>query len=119
MKKVIFTITIITVFVISIWAQSAIVVTPNELMRAYQQNSLRADEQFKGKILQVTGRITAFDRSLDGRPVVILNNGINVNFIRSEENKVLNLSRGQTVTIRGTCGGLLFFVMINNSVIVP
>jgi hypothetical protein len=79
------------------------------LVREYATNELRADSQFLGNQLRVSGAIAAIERNAEGRPFVRLtgvnNDSVMVFFSPSETNRVINLNRGQTINIIGRCVG--------------
>jgi hypothetical protein len=53
--------------------EPAIAVTSKELAKAYEENEIAADQQYKGKRLAVTGTVTGIDSDLMNKPVVHLN----------------------------------------------
>lgn len=81
------------------------------LYQDYEDNPINADKQYKGKILKLTGEVSTIDREIDQRTYVTFDVGflknIRITFKRDQENKVAELSKGQTITIKGKCTGTL------------
>jgi hypothetical protein len=50
----------------------ALTVTPEQLITAYRQNKLAADELYRGKKIAISGFVEAVDAGLGGQPVVRL-----------------------------------------------
>ena len=85
---------------------------------------MRADNQYKGETLIVTGSILNIKQEYSGEYYIELtgdglNRNIRVYFQNSEIYKLSNLSRGQRITIGGICYGTngLLDVYIRNSII--
>jgi hypothetical protein len=94
------------------------------LYREYRTNVMRADNQYKGKNLIVTGRILNIKQEPSGEYYLELTGdgiyrNIRVYFRRSEVYKLADLLIGQRITIIGTCDGTngLLDVYIRNSII--
>lgn len=85
-------------------------ITASELYRAYEANEVSADEQYKGKRMAITGTIGMIGKDVLDNPYVSFRidylQGVNCYF-SDENNKIISqLSKGQKVTIIGTCSGL-------------
>lgn len=96
--------------------KKAIIVSDGELSRAFSENEISADEKYKGKLVEVTGRIDDFGKSSYGDIQYILHGssyggGIQcvLGEINNKEHKerYINLKNGQIVTIRGYVQGLI------------
>lgn len=86
----------------------------NVLYQDYQDNAIGADAKYKGKILQLTGLVDDINREIAGNPYITFRIGdqysfknIRITFKKSEEEKISRLAKGQSVTIKGKCTGLL------------
>lgn len=84
------------------------------LHQEYMDNPIAADAKYKGKILQLTGKVENIDREIAGNTYITFNIGgqyslenVRITFKKSEETKVAQLKKGQTVTIKGKCTGTL------------
>ena len=100
-------------------ASEAISVTSIDLYNAYEENALRADNNYKGKFLRVTGTVKGIDQDLlTKKPYVKLvttwkgSSGseyeadyVYVHFKDSEQNKIADLDIGKDITIVGQCEG--------------
>lgn len=81
------------------------------LHQEYMDNPISADAKYKGKILKLTGPVNNIDREIAGNTYITFEIGflenVRITFKKSEEGKVAQLSKGQTVTIKGRCTGTL------------
>lgn len=96
--------------------KKAIIVSDGELSKAFSENEISADEKYKGKLVEVTGRIDDFGKSSYGDIQYILHGssfggGIQcvLGEINNKEHKerYIDLKNGQVVTIRGYVQGLI------------
>ena len=91
----------------------AIEVDKKVLFNDYMANPISADAEYKDKVLKITGVISSIDREIAQQPYINFNmdtygfETIRMTFNREEEEKVTQLSKGETVTIIGTCNGTL------------
>lgn len=91
-----------------------------KLHKDYMDNPIAADEKYKGKILELTGKVYNIDREIAGNPYITFNIGgeysfqdVRITFKKSEEEKVTKLKKGQKVTIRGECRGTLLSTTVS------
>jgi len=82
------------------------------LWRAYQANEVAADDDFKGKLLEVTGEVAKIDKDFMDDIVVNLRSGnqfmaTHAYVEDSEKSAAKHLSKGDTVTLRCTGGGMI------------
>lgn len=88
-------------------------VTAKQLMDDYDNNELKADEKYKGKLLTVTGKVSEVRKSW-GNTIVDIGTGavfewdINCYMSKDQTDRAAQLDKGDTVTITGTCDGLSF-----------
>jgi len=90
----------------------ATIVDYHKLYNDYEANAIKADATYRGKLLQLTGPVDKIDREVMGQPYVTFAideyfKDVRITFRSSEESKVAALSKGQTITIIGTCQGTL------------
>lgn len=81
-------------------------ITSRELAQAYENNEMRAKQQFDGKVLKVTGRVQGVDTDLTDDPILRLdgvNEFLNVqaSFTKDDADKMAALNKGDKVTV--TC----------------
>ena len=91
-----------------------------KLHQEYMDNPIAADAKYKGKILELTGKVDNIDREIAGNPYITFNIGgeysfdnVRITFKKSEEEKVTKLKKGQEITIRGECRGTLLSTTIS------
>jgi hypothetical protein len=80
-------------------------VTANELFQQYDDNEVATDIRLKGKIVEVTGRVQSINKNfLDHVYVSLVTRNqfmsANMHVVKSEEQKMADLRKGQTVTFR-------------------
>jgi hypothetical protein len=89
----------------------AIEITAKDLFAAYNENEVAADNQYKRKTLKITGTVANIGTDILDKAYITLETGellysVQCYFANSEEEaKVANLSKGDTVTLIGTCDG--------------
>lgn len=83
--------------------------TPMELAQAYEDNTVAADQRFKGVRYQVTGRVASIDTDVFGKPYLTLRGGVNefmepqFSFDKAGAASLASLHKGDSVTM--TCTG--------------
>jgi hypothetical protein len=77
--------------------------TAADLSVAYKNNAIRADGLYKGKQLQITGTIYIINTDYEGTYIRVADNYLTVHFRSSENAKIGNLSKGQSITFVATC----------------
>ncbi len=81
------------------------------LWQDYQDNAIGADAKYKDKMLKLTGEVEDINREIAGNPYVTFKVGtlqnVRLTFKKSEEEKISQLSKGQIITVKGKCSGLL------------
>ena len=98
-------------------APSGISVTAQELCSAYQDDEAAADEQYKDKILEVTGIVESVGRDREDNPYVVLtgggmSEGVRCWFSARDIDQVLDLRITREATIRGKCHGYALFTVL-------
>lgn len=89
----------------------AISVKAADLYEAFSNNEVAANKKYKGKILDVTGKVGSINSSF-GSFTVSLDadewgiTSIECSFKKVHEDDLAKLNKGDKVTIRGTCDGL-------------
>lgn len=83
-----------------------IAVTANELVKAYKDNEIAANDKFKGKDLLVSAKIDSIDASLGDKPVLILASGLDfgmsnpqADLAESDQAKAKDLKKGQQIKL--------------------
>ena len=79
------------------------------LYKDYDANPINADKKYKDKKLILTGTIANIDRDIGQNPYIIFDideygaEQIKMSF--NDDDTVAKLKKGQTVTVKGNCGG--------------
>lgn len=82
-----------------------------ELARAYDANTVAADQKFKGQTFKVTGTIADINTDIMGNPYVTMRGGVNqflepqFAFDKDSANQLAELSKGMKVTLMCTGKG--------------
>jgi hypothetical protein len=97
-----------------------------KLLSEYHDNEVRADGQFKGKVIRTAGTVGDVKKDILGAIYVTVGTGkmfeipVVQCFVRKgEEQRAAALSKGDNVTVRGRVGGLLMNVLVKDCEIVP
>jgi hypothetical protein len=105
--------------------EQAIRVSALELISAYKDNEVAADERYKGGVLEVSGMTDSIGKDiLDTMHVVLKGGGefefrgVQCSFDDKHKGSLANLSKGQFITIRGKCEGLMGNVQLRECEIV-
>ena len=72
-----------------------------QLFAEYEANEPAASEKYKGKVIIVTGVISKIYRAFLYTPYVDLEAGVRCHFSDTEDQVMLTLSEGQTVSMKG------------------
>ena len=100
----------------------ALQVSAKDLLEAYSANEVKADSQYKGKLLTITGQVTSIDVMFGQTSVTvgtgeIFEFGISCYTQDSETDKVANLNKGDAVTVTGICDGKSLSVSMRKCII--
>lgn len=93
--------------------ESAIKVSAVTLSEEYDANKILADQKYKGNLVEITGVINNIGKDILDTPYVSFNGkqyslfGVQCMFSKKLEGKLANLSKGQTITVRGKVSGEL------------
>lgn len=84
--------------------EEVIVVSSKELAKAYESNEVAADKQYKGKTLEVTGKISSIGSSIGDKAVVSLDGSNGFNNASATGDDAFNeyaatLGKGQNITL--------------------
>ena len=96
-----------------------------KLFEEYRANELKADTQYKGKTLSVTGQIQSIIKDSNNqyyaelKGATVATRYVQVYFKASELSKLANLTVGQRITIVGICDGIPVYLnpVIRDSII--
>lgn len=91
------------------------------LFRRYSENEVSADLMYKGKLLQVSGVVDSIGKDIIGSSYVTLKTstyGANVQcfFENDKLSALASLSKGMTLTVKGTCSGKMMNVLLKKCV---
>ena len=104
--------------------QRAIETTATELISAYAENEVAANNMYEDKYLYITGTIDSIGTDITDTMYITLTNGdewsierVQCFFDDEYANEVAALRKGDTVEIYGTCDGYMMNVMIEDCVL--
>ena len=98
--------------------KNLLVVSAEELFRAYEENELKADAAYKDKLFAVQGTVHSVGRDILGTPYVALRAGgqaiflVQCMFAAKDEARLAQITQGQTLTIAGKGGGKMGNVLL-------
>ncbi len=92
-------------------------ISASDLFAEYQNNSVAADQKYKGKKLKVTGTINDIGKDIADDTYITIETGemfyeIQCYFLDSELDDVAGLKKGDSVTLIGTCDGMSINVIL-------
>lgn len=91
---------------------SAVPVDAHILFKDYENNEVRADQRYKGKLIRFSGQIGAIGKDFTDKAYIELNMGnYGGDFIYCSFNdlsKIASLNKGETIAIEGICTGKIF-----------
>jgi hypothetical protein len=93
-------------------------VAARDLVAAYNDNAIAAEQRFGKQIVLVTGRVAKIDRDILGDPYVLLADageawGVQCMFAAADELAALKV--GQVVAVLGVCDGKLLNLFVRNA----
>lgn len=90
-----------------------------DLYSAYEANQVAADQQYKGRLLKVTGVVSSIGKDILGSPYIVLGSGdewevwgVQCTFPSRYESRIAKLEKGQQVTVTGKCTGYFLNVLL-------
>jgi tRNA_anti-like len=96
-----------------------LVVTQAQLLSAYADDELSADEQYRGRVLAVSGHVVGLGRDTNDSAFVTLDPGdppaafsVQCLFDKRGAGVVAGLKKGQRVTLVGRCDGKFGNIML-------
>lgn len=86
-----------------------LVISAVKLCEDYEANELKADEKYKGKIAEVTGEVENISKVFEKTSITLkgkdLLYSVNCGFKSENEEEVININKGQKITIIGYIDG--------------
>lgn len=96
-----------------------IAISAGELISAYGENGVSADQKYKGKLLEVTGVVDSIDKDILDEAYVTLGTGedfelisVQCYFDEKDLDSIMSLKKGDVVTIIGKCDGDLINIAL-------
>ncbi len=90
--------------------ENLVSITAPDLLQSYHANEVAADQRFKGKTILVTGIVESINKDfMDDIYIVLQGDGyfMNVHCSFENENVAANLSKGEQITLKGKCEGMI------------
>jgi hypothetical protein len=102
-------------------APAAIKVSAADLMQAYVDNKVKADDTYKDKAVEVTGVVSEVGKDFMNSPYVALKTKemiytVQVYFTDEDNKKLGDLKKGQSIKVTGNCTGAMGNVMVKEAV---
>jgi hypothetical protein len=86
-----------------------LVISAVKLCEDYEANELKADEKYKGKVAEVTGEVEDISKVFEKTSITLkgidLLYNVNCGFKSENEEEVVNINKGQKITIIGYIDG--------------
>jgi 3-oxoacyl-ACP reductase-like protein len=101
--------------------EPVIAIKASALWAAYEANEVKADDTFKDKKLEVSGKIETIGKDILGDPYITLGTGqefsiggVQAVFDRDASKQLAALNKGQAVKVRCVCDGRLGNVLLKD-----
>lgn len=99
--------------------EPVLTVSASELLAAFEENELKANQTYKNKYIAVQGAVGSIGEDIVGSPYVTLKTGnvilsVQCMLNKSGLSKAANLEKGQQIVIVGNCDGKFGNVLIKN-----
>lgn len=103
--------------------QPPIEIPVNDLVRAYTNNEVAADEKYKGRTLKVTGNIDTIGKDIVDSPYVTFESvsiipTVQCMFGSKDIKELAGVRKGQRLTVKGRCDGKFGNVILRECQIV-
>lgn len=86
----------------------AIAVTATELYNCFIKDSVKANEQYTNKIVQVSGEVSQVSMNQQLQQVVLLKTAVDEAFVNCTlEGKKVSAKAGDRITLKGICSGYI------------
>lgn len=103
-------------------APQAVEVKAVDIITAYEENEVAADDQYKDQLLKITGVVKSVGTDVADRAYVMLADerneyallGVQCYFDEENKDSLADLKEGDTVTISGTCEGKVVSVSVKH-----
>ena len=95
-------------------------VNSKTLYKDYSNNEIAADDKYKGKIIQVNGTIRDIGNDImDDAYVTLIGDEFfgDIQCYFNDKSNVVDLKKGQRITVVGYCDGLFMNVLLKNCIL--
>ena len=100
-------------------------ITPGDLLNAYEANQVAADELYKDQNLRLTGVVLEIGNDSSNRAYITFESSDTYNITTvqcyfsdsAQIEKLSSLTKGDTITVLGVCGGKFANVFLNDCII--
>ncbi len=95
-------------------------VNSKTLYKDYSNNEIAADDKYKGKIIQVNGTIRDIGNDImDDAYVTLIGDEFfgDIQCYFNDKSNVVDLKKGQRITVVGYCDGLFINVLLKNCIL--
>ena len=100
--------------------QPVLSVNSKTLYKDYTNNEIAADDKYKGKVIQVSGTIRGIGNDImDDAYITLVGDDFfgDIQCFFPDKSSLINLNKGQKVTVVGYCTGLFVNIILQNCVI--
>lgn len=98
-------------------------VTADELYTIFEQNEVAAEHKYKGKVIKIRGKIQDISsNALTDEPGVMIGSkgfpaSVHCDFSKSQIDSIIELRKGQNITVKGKVEMKMGYVMVNGCII--
>jgi len=99
--------------------KAAYSVNANAMMKEFKANEVKADEKYKDAVVTVKGKVTDMGKDITDEAYIIvcgtgMLDGVQCMFSKSGIDDISNLSKGDTVTVKGKYDGFIMYPILAN-----
>jgi tRNA_anti-like len=91
---------------------TGISVSASDLFGAFSENEQLANKTYNGKVIEVTGVVTAIETNQEGKTTVQLQTNDPIFGVNCSMEKELAIKQGEIVTMKGICSGFTTDVIL-------
>ena len=99
-------------------SEISIKISSEKLFKSYETNEAEANRLYLDKVVEISGKIVEITFNQDQIPIIILETENTFFGVRcTMQSSLINVSVGETITVKGICTGYLSDVIITNALV--
>jgi len=95
-------------YIQSLRKPNTITITAETLIEDYDDNEIRGNKKYKNKLIIIEGTVTDITEGMFGTLTIDLNYSVHCTLNKSEKDRLLNISKGDRLEIKGKVNDSIF-----------